>query len=173
MDKYNVIECWAKSKGVGRLGNVPKVVVLHHTGGNGNVDAEVGYLQNNPRGVSIHVCITKDGTRYRMVKDEDTAFHVGYSKVGSLGNPNYVSLGIELINKGTSNPKDAWPMEQIDSCAEQVAQWMVKYDSIAMVTPHAGIDTHGKVDPYLFPWHIFWEYLSIYLSGAHTIINEE
>jgi len=172
MDKYNVIECWATSKGNGRSGSVPKVVVLHHTGGNGNVDAEVGYLQNNPRGVSIHVCIAKDGTRYRMVRDEDTAYHVGYSRVGSLGNANSVSLGIELINRGIANPPDAYPIAQVDSCAEQVAEWLGKYDSIQMVTPHAAIDTQGKIDPYNFPWHIFWKYLAIYLSGTNTIITE-
>jgi N-acetyl-anhydromuramyl-L-alanine amidase AmpD len=172
MDKYNVIECWATSKGRGRSGSVPKVVVLHHTGGNGNVDAEVGYLQNNPRGVSIHVCITKDGTRYRMVRDEDTAYHCGYSRVGSLGSANNVTLGIELINRGTRNPPDEYPIAQIDSCAEQVAEWLSKYDSIQMITPHAAIDTQGKVDPYNFPWRIFWEYIAIYLSGTNTIITE-
>lgn len=172
MGNYKVIERWATSKGKGRQGSIPKVIVLHHTGGNGNVEAEVGYLQNNPRGVSIHVCIAKDGTRYRMVADEDTAYHVGYSKVGSLGSPNNVALGIELINKGTSKPTDAWVLTQVDSCAQQVAEWMRKYASIEMITPHAGIDTMGKIDPYLFPWHIFWEYLNVYLSGADTIINE-
>lgn len=157
------IERWAKSRG-SRYNNVPKVIVLHHTGGNGNVNAEVGYLQNNPRGVSIHVCIAKDGTRYRMVKDEEAAYHVGFSKVGNLGQPNLVSLGIELINRGIPLPADEFPLLQIQSCAEQVAIWMKKYNSICMITPHSGIDTKGKVDPYNFPWHIFWKELHNYLE---------
>lgn len=152
----------AKSYG-SRERNVPKVIVLHHTGGNGNVDAEVGYLQNNPRGVSIHVCIAKDGTRYRMVDDENSAYHVGYSKVGNLGNPNQVSLGIELINRGIPTPADDYPLTQIRSASEQVAVWMKKYKTISMITPHAGIDTQGKVDPYNFPWVIFWKELQNYL----------
>jgi len=161
------IERWAKNYG-SRFISVPKVIVIHHTGGNGNVEAEVGYLQNNPRDVSIHVCITKDGTRYRMVKDEDVAYHVGNSKVGNLGKPNQVSLGIELINRGIPIPADDYPLLQVKSCAEQVAIWMKKYNSICMVTPHAGIDTRGKVDPYNFPWNVFWKYVAIYL----TTINE-
>jgi N-acetyl-anhydromuramyl-L-alanine amidase AmpD len=83
-----------------------------------------------------------------------------------------VSLGIELINRGTKNPPDEYPIAQIDSCAEQVAEWLSKYDSIQMITPHAAIDTQGKIDPYNFPWRIFWEYVAIYLSGTNTIIAE-
>lgn len=156
--KYTVIERPAKSFG-SRFGNNPKVVVLHHTGGSGNVENEVRYLQDNPPGVSIHVCIAKDGTRYRMVDDKYAAYHVGYSKVGSIGKgANQVSLGIELINTGSKTKRDLWPDEQVESCAEQVVQWMKAYN-IEMVTSHGGIDTRGKFDPYLFPWNRFWGYV--------------
>ncbi len=139
-----------------RKGVIPKVIVLHHTGGSGNEKAEIAYLQKNPANVSIHVCIAKDGTRYRMVADEEVAYHVGYSKVGSLGLPNVVSLGIELINTGSKKKPDPWPTAQVDSCGEQVAEWLMKYPTIEMVTSHAGIDTRGKYDPWLFPWDTFW-----------------
>lgn len=162
---FRVVEAKAKSYG-DRKDAIPKVIVLHHTGGAGNEKAEIAYLQSNPVGVSIHVCIAKDGTRYRMVDDEDVAYHVGYSKVGSLGIPNVVSLGIELINTGSKKHPDPWPTEQVDSCAEQVAEWLLKYPTIQMITSHAGIDTRGKYDPWMFPWDKFWQLLSWHMSQA-------
>ena len=124
---YPVILRPAKSHGSRNM-IIPKMIVLHHTAGGGNVENEVSYLQSNSAGVSIHVCIAKDGTRYRMVDDERVAYHVGYSKT-SLGNPNHVSLGIELINKGKRTPPfDDYPDAQVESCAEQVVEWMKKYE---------------------------------------------
>ncbi len=137
---------------------MPRVIVLHHTGGSGNVENEVQYLADNKPGVSVHVVIAKDGTRYRMVNDEHVAYHCGYSKVGSLGRPNEVSLGIELINTGNKKELDPWPNEQIVSCVEQVYEWTQKYE-IEMITSHAGIDTMGKYDPYKFPWQLFYRLL--------------
>jgi hypothetical protein len=55
---------------------------------------------------------------------------LGILKFGNLGNPNMVSLGIELINWGIPIPVDEFPLTQIKSCAEQVAIWMKKYNSI-------------------------------------------
>ena len=164
---FPVIERPAKSYG-SRRGADPRVVVLHHTGGSGNVENEARYLQSNPAGVSIHVCIAKDGTRYRMVGDEYAAYHVGHSKVGSLGSPNMVSLGIELINTGSKGNPDPWPTTQVDSTAEQVAEWMWKYPMIQMVTSHAGIDTRGKYDPWWFPWDRFWRLLARHISAMEN-----
>lgn len=154
---YPVILRPAKSHGSRNM-IIPKMIVLHHTAGGGNVESEVSYLQSNSAGVSIHVCIAKDGTRYRMVDDERVAYHVGYSKT-SLGNPNHVSLGIELINKGKRTPPfDDYPDAQVESCAEQVVEWMKKYE-IHVVTSHEAIDTRGKFDPWMFPWKKFWKYV--------------
>jgi N-acetyl-anhydromuramyl-L-alanine amidase AmpD len=133
-----------------------QVIVLHHTGGQSSCENDIKYLRQNAAGVSIHVVIDKAGHRTRMVPDETVAYHVGYSKVGSLGHPNDVSLGIELCNRGSKNTPDPYTHEQVDSCAEQVATWLKQHPTIQMITPHAGIDTMGKYDPYGFPWDIFW-----------------
>ena len=144
----------------------PEVIVLHHTASAGSAQSQIEYLRNNPRGVSIHVIIAKDGRRTRMVIDERIAYHVGYSTVGSLGNrrPNDVSLGIEIMNSGSKSVPDPYPFSQVDSTAEQVAIWLKKFPSIQMITPHAGIDTQGKYDPYAFPWDIFWQLLSLHMG---------
>lgn len=168
---YNVIVYPADEsvRGSKRSWN-PQVVVLHHTGGSGKVEDQLNYLRKNDRGVSIHVVIGKDGTRYRMIEDEVIAHHVGYSLIGSIGqnegipvvNPNSMSLGIELVNTGSKKILDPWPDAQVDSCAEQVVEWLKKYD-IKMVTSHSGIDRMGKYDPYKFPMQKFWGYVGYYL----------
>lgn len=139
----------------------PCVIVLHHTAGSGDAASQISYLQTNPRHVSIHRFIDKQGNRTRMVEDKNIAYHVGYSKIGSLGNPNTSSLGIELMNTGSKIKPDPYPHEQIQSCAEVVAYWLRQYP-IQMVTSHAGIDTKGKYDPYNFPWSLFWQYVGHY-----------
>jgi N-acetyl-anhydromuramyl-L-alanine amidase AmpD len=145
----------------------PEVIVLHHTGSAGTPQSQIEYLRNNPRGVSIHVIIAKDGRRTRMVIDECIAYHVGYSVIGSLGNrnPNAMSLGIEIMNSGSKTVPDPYTHEQVDSVAEQVSIWLKKFPTIQMITPHAGIDTQGKYDPYAFPWDVFWKLLSEHMRG--------
>ena len=144
----------------------PEVVVLHHTGSAGPAFNQIEYLRNNARSVSIHCIIAKDGRRTRMVDDERIAYHVGFSTVGSLGNrrPNDMSLGIEIMNSGSKTVPDPYPQSQVDSTAEQVAIWLKKFPSIQMITPHAGIDTKGKYDPYAFPWQTFWQLLRLHMG---------
>ena len=144
----------------------PEVIVLHHTGSAGPAKNQIAYLRSNPRGVSIHCAIAKDGRRTTMVIDERIAYHVGYSSVGSLGNrsPNGMSLGIEIMNSGSKTVPDPYPHPQVDSTAEQVAIWLKKWPSIQMITPHAGIDTQGKYDPHAFPWDVFWKLLSLHMG---------
>jgi N-acetyl-anhydromuramyl-L-alanine amidase AmpD len=48
-------------------------------------------------GVSAHVLIDRDGTRYELVPDEKVAYHAGKSFWQGTSNLNYHSLGVELI----------------------------------------------------------------------------
>jgi N-acetyl-anhydromuramyl-L-alanine amidase AmpD len=144
----------------------PQIIVLHHTGSAGPSFNQIEYLRSNARSVSIHCIIAKDGRRTRMVDDERIAFHVGFSAIGSLGNrsANAMSLGIEIMNSGSKTVPDPYPHSQVDSTAEQVAIWLKKFPTIQMITPHAGIDTKGKYDPYAFPWDVFWKLLSVHMG---------
>lgn len=162
---YHVDTVPAQSQGgVRRM--PPEVIVLHHTGSAGPSFNQIEYLRSNSRGVSIHCIIAKDGRRTRMVNDEVIAFHVGFSAIGSLGNrsANAMSLGIEIMNSGSKSVPDPYPHAQVDSTAEQVAIWLKKFPTIQMITPHAGIDTKGKYDPYAFPWATFWKLMSVHMG---------
>lgn len=156
-NQYRYIERWSNHHSP-RGNATPRVIVLHHTGGSGNVENEVAYLVQNRARVSAHFVIAKDGTQYRMVRDEHAAHHCGFSRIGAIGLPNQSSFGIELINTGAKRKLDPWPDAQVESCAQVVWRWMQVYD-IEMVTSHRGIDTMGKYDPHLFPWKRFYAYL--------------
>jgi hypothetical protein len=62
---------------------IPLFETLHHFG---REDANT----------SAHVVIDRDGTMYRVVEDQFTAFHAGASK-DALGGHNATSLGIEVV----------------------------------------------------------------------------
>jgi N-acetyl-anhydromuramyl-L-alanine amidase AmpD len=62
---------------------IPLAETLHHFG---REDANT----------SAHVVIDRDGTMYRVVEDQYTAFHAGASK-DHLGGHNATSLGIEVV----------------------------------------------------------------------------
>lgn len=163
--KYEYGEVWCEATS-GKRPKPPTVIVLHHTGGSGNRVAEVNYLRKNDRGVSIHFHVAKDGYQTRMVADDVIAHHVGYSAIGSMGQPNPASLGIEISNKGDG--KDVYPHDQVDSVAAIVAQWFYLYPTIKMFTPHGGIDTKGKFDPVEFPWGYFWAYMTARLNALYV-----
>ena len=50
--------------------------------------------------VSCHYLINRSGKIFRMVKEENIAWHAGKSMWKSFKNLNKNSIGIELVNKG-------------------------------------------------------------------------
>jgi N-acetylmuramoyl-L-alanine amidase len=122
-------------------------IVLHHTAGTDSLK----WLINNPKGVSTHVLIPKDGRIIRMVPDVLAAHTVGFSNIGryttasgDAGNANQISLNIELENLG--NGKDPYTDAQYHACAWQVAAWWQRHGALPVLT-HALIDAYGKNDP--------------------------
>lgn len=161
---YEYGEVWCEATS-GKRPKAPTVIVLHHTGGNGNRVSEVNYLRRNDRGVSIHYHVAKDGYQTRMVADDVIAHHVGNSLIGSMGPPNLAALGIEISNRGDG--KDLYPQDQVDSVAQICAKWIYQYPTIKMFTPHGGIDTKGKYDPVEFPWGYFFIYMTARLNQMY------
>lgn len=159
----------ATSQG-GKRSRPPEIIVLHHTGSGAPLPAQAEYLRKNASGVSIHALIGKDGHRIFMVEDMNIAYHVGNSRIGAIGsgNPNDMSLGIELANTGSKYTPDPYPLEQVDSCAQLVSLWLRTYQ-IHAVVPHALIDTRGKYDPYGFPWDTFWGLVAKWKDTQITI----
>lgn len=140
--------------GVTRLGY--RWIVIHATAGTNSLDwLSTTSPASNP--VSIHRLIAKDGTIYKIVPDDKTAYHAGYAQVGPLPGQgqtmNNWSLGIELEN--LNNGTDPYPAAQLDRAADQVVEWIGAYGMIPVVA-HSWIDIR-KTDPRGFDWSGFYQ----------------
>ncbi len=99
-------------------------------------------------GVSPHYIIDRNGKIYRLVADENIAYHAGESQVpdGRAGVNNF-SIGIEIINSKT----DKFTSEQYDSLNYLLRYLRNKY-SIKDILGHNQIAPGRKDDP----WNIIW-----------------
>lgn len=155
-----------RHKSDGRLGH--RFIVLHHTGGT-NSGHWLSTTSSPP--VSVHRLITKSGEIIKIVPDHLVAFTQGPARVRNLPRSvngrivetvNEWALGIELENLG--NGKDPYPMAQVNSCAEQCAEWWGMHGALAIVG-HGWIQTN-KNDPLGFPWRDFYARLFHYLKAV-------
>lgn len=133
----------------------PLLIVLHATAGR---DSRV-WLQSNPRGVSVHRLIAKNGTIYKMADDLAICRHVGFSAWhdvgigGALPNLNRYALGIEIEN--LNNGADPYMAGQYEMAARQCVEWLGRFGPLPIVG-HGEIDTQGKRDPRGWDWLRFW-----------------
>lgn len=135
----------------GRGGLKPECIILHHTGG---VDSLAWLSTTSSPPVSCHRLISKAGTIYKIVDDDDTAYCAGYGLIGPVDpdasdppgiarNLNQISLNIELENLG--NGSDPYPAAQLQSCALQIMEWVGLYGWLPILY-HKQVDAN-KQDP--------------------------
>jgi N-acetylmuramoyl-L-alanine amidase len=139
--------------GLTRLGY--RWIVIHATGGTNSLNwLSTTSPASNP--VSIHRLIAKNGTIYKIVPDDDTAYHAGPARVGALPtrdqNINNWSLGIELEN--LNDGRDPYPAAQLDRAADQVVEWIGAYGFLPIVA-HSWIQSN-KHDPLGLDWADFY-----------------
>jgi len=105
--------------------------------------------------VSPHYLIDRNGTIFRLVKDEYIAYHAGGGEMpDGRTNINSFSIGIELINTKTIGPNEA----QYSSLVELVKFLKSKYQ-IKYILGHNEISPERKTDPWNFNWQKFNEML--------------
>jgi hypothetical protein len=99
-------------------------------------------------GVSAHYLIGRDGTVYRLVKEENVSYHAGVSSVpDGRTNVNGFSIGIELVNTLEGAYADA----QYAAVKKLIADLKKRYD-IKYVLGHDDIAPGRKTDPWNFDW---------------------
>jgi formylglycine-generating enzyme required for sulfatase activity len=106
-------------------------------------------------GVSPHYLIDRNGTIFRLVKEENIAYHAGGGEMpDGRTNINSFSIGIELINTKTIGPNEI----QYLSLVELVKSLKLKYE-IKNILGHSEISPERKTDPWNFNWQKFNEML--------------
>jgi len=104
--------------------------------------------------VSSHILINQQGTIYRLVEDNQIAWHAGQSCWRKYKNLNRNSIGIELVNKGHkfgyTNFKKKQLFSLIKICKKLIRKYKIKKLNIL---GHSDIAPLRKVDPgEKFPW---------------------
>jgi len=98
--------------------------------------------------VSPHYIIDRSGTIYRLVPDQDIAYHAGKSRLpDGTTDVNRESIGIELVNTESDAPTD----EQYASLANLITCLKQKYP-VKYLLGHSNIAPGRKTDPWNFDW---------------------
>ena len=130
-----------------------KLLVIHYTGMQSERES-IMRLCNPKYKVSSHFVINRSGTIYRLVKDNQTAWHAGKSCWGKYKNLNKNSIGIELVNQGHEFNYTNFKKKQLSSlikiCKILIKKYKIKKRNIV---GHSDISPLRKIDPgEKFPW---------------------
>ena len=130
-----------------------KLLVIHYTGMQSERES-IMRLCNPKYKVSSHFVINQNGKIYRLVQDDQTAWHAGKSCWGKYKNLNKNSIGIELVNKGHEFDYTNFKKKQLSSlikiCKILIKKYKIKKKNIV---GHSDISPLRKIDPgEKFPW---------------------
>jgi N-acetylmuramoyl-L-alanine amidase len=103
--------------------------------------------------VSAHYVLDLDGTAYRLVPEDRTAWHAGVSWWRGREALNATSIGIEIVN--LHGDRHDYPAAQIAALIELCAAIVERHPAIVPrnVVGHSDIAPQRKIDPgRRFPW---------------------
>lgn len=131
-------------------------IVLHYTA----VDLSRSLQLLTEADVSSHYLIAEQpATIYRLVDENQRAWHAGDSQWNGRTWLNSSSIGIEMVNQGYSETAEgkvwhAWSEEQIDALILLLKDIMQRHSLTAdNIVAHSDIAPQRKVDPGpAFPW---------------------
>lgn len=138
-----------------RDGQPVDMLVLHYTNMPTGKEA-LDRLCDPTAKVSAHYMVDEDGTVYRLVAEENRAWHAGVSYWRGNSNINQRSIGIEMANPGHTWGYRPFPPAQMESVIE-LCKGIVSRHAIPArnVVGHSDIcpNREDKMDPgVLFDW---------------------
>ncbi|MBN9088174.1 MAG: N-acetylmuramoyl-L-alanine amidase [Reyranella sp.] len=134
-------------------GTIVDILVLHYT--ELPLQASLDILSDDKREgrVSAHYVLAEDGTAYRLVPEERTAWHAGRSSWRGREALNATSIGIEIVN--LHGDRHDYPATQIAALIELCRDVLARHPAIEPrnVVGHSDIAPQRKIDPgRRFPW---------------------
>lgn len=154
------------------IASTPLIIVLHETvlGSKETISFfQTPHLRDEDQ-ASYHMLIDRDGSRLRIVPDQQRAFGAGMSafgdvtqrvRPGSVGSINNVALHVSLVSPGDgrddTDAHSGYTDEQYASLAGQVLLWQASYGiPLTRVTTHSAVDrSRSRYDPRSFRWDRF------------------
>ena len=133
--------------------NSIKIIIIHYTGMQSERES-IARLCNPRSKVSSHFVINQNGKIYRLVQDNQIAWHAGKSCWAQYKNLNKNSIGIELVNKGHQFGYTNFKKKQLSSltkiCKSLIKKYKIKKKN---VIGHSDVSPLRKIDPgEKFPW---------------------
>jgi N-acetylmuramoyl-L-alanine amidase len=130
-----------------------RLLVLHYTGMQSGQEA-IDRLCDREAKVSSHYVVEEDGRIFRLVDEEDRAWHAGKSAWGGYQGVNDISIGIEIVNPGHEWGYRPFPAEQMQSVAALAQDIMKRHGILGRhVLGHSDVAPERKEDPgELFDW---------------------
>jgi N-acetylmuramoyl-L-alanine amidase len=128
-------------------------LVLHYTGMQSGA-AALARLCDPAAKVSSHYLVEEDGALYRLVEEQNRAWHAGVSYWRGVTGLNDSSIGIEIVNPGHEWGYRAFPELQIARVIRLCQEILARHPIPARnVVAHSDIAPDRKQDPgELFPW---------------------
>ena len=128
-------------------------IIIHYTGMQSERESVKRLTSPNSK-VSCHYLINRRGKVFRLVKDQNIAWHAGKSMWGKYKNLNKNSIGIELVNRGHRYGYQTFTRIQIRRLIELCKYLKRKYRiKNKLILGHSDIAPLRKIDPgEKFPW---------------------
>jgi N-acetylmuramoyl-L-alanine amidase len=129
------------------------MLVLHYTGMT-SAEAALERMCDPAAKVSAHYMIDEAGVVYRLVAEDQRAWHAGLSYWGGETDTNGRSIGVELVNPGHEFGYVPFPEPQIAALIELSKAILARHAIPARhVLGHSDVAPARKTDPgELFPW---------------------
>jgi N-acetylmuramoyl-L-alanine amidase len=130
--------------------------VVHYTGMKSR-DEALQRLCDPAAQVSAHYLIDQEGTVFRLVPEEQRAWHAGVSYWRGVRDINSASIGIELCNPGHDWGYRAFPPAQLAALDALLGGIFARHALLPeALVGHSDIAPSRKIDPgELFPWRDF------------------
>ena len=139
-------------------GAVVDTLVLHYTELPLQESLDILSDPTREHRVSAHYVLAEDGTTYRLVPEQRTAWHAGRSHWRGREALNGSSIGIEIVN--LHGDRHDYPRRQIAALIELCRAILARHPAIGPlnVVGHSDIAPTRKIDPGLrFPWRALAE----------------
>ncbi len=133
-----------------------KIIVFHYTGMQSERESLIRLCSPKFK-VSCHYLISRNGTIYKLVEENQIAWHAGKSNWGNFKDLNKNSIGIELVNKGHQFGYKNFTKKQLISLLKITKSIIKKYKiKNKNIVGHSDIAPLRKIDPgEKFPWKEF------------------
>jgi N-acetyl-anhydromuramyl-L-alanine amidase AmpD len=124
-------------------------LVLHYT----ELDLQSSLRVLRRGDVSVHYVLSEDGTAYKILENNEVAFHAGLSTWRAKPSVNERSIGIEVVN--LDGNRNAYPPAQTGALIELCRRILAENPHIEPrnIVGHSDVAPKRKLDPgRKFPW---------------------